>query len=597
MLISLFKKFLVLGVLVVSAAQIQTIQDYAAQLPYWGTSWNPGGDSISSYYPSFYVGFAPRSEYPNRIHIRTARGNQTRVSVILDEQTIKDYMYDLVYRDNFYKQATGGDRPAVNVNVRGTVLPQMDFFSQIVNSSQYNIQSSTKANLTPEQLYQKSLDVITALNPGRVFMIDLDLNKEYARWQSVVSSLLNGRSPEAVFTASAEETIIALNSLVWGRVNITEAPSNDLLTKLQTTAQLAISNSPELAQQATELFAMATGDKYQIKVLQNGQWANAISCIQGSCKLQYPEFTAIYPTGSAQSFTSDKFGNRIPNFATPGLWSFLERSYHEVDHIRKESYYGWAPKMDFEDIGNGFHNPAVRFNGANFSKATKEALSAPQEHTQLWAVKRGGVSSGCLRLSLGHVWEMRHIMPVENEKMKQVYFFGNNSQDFDVYDINGDGNLEVIGLEYQITYDTKGSSGLDKREGEELLLSADSREAYYNGLYGSKNVFEKVGDTFVFNNPEVSFPSHIDYQRKSTKSSYVLEGQYPLYEQVYEQDKVQFYVPYTTNGMTSSGAPESPAKKLIRLMGRVRGCAPDSDKNACGEAAFAQEKDVVMEGR
>jgi hypothetical protein len=597
---SLLKKFLITTVLIVSAAQIQTIQDYAEQLPFWGTSWSPGNDSIGSYYPSFYVGFAPRSEYPSRIHIRTARGNQTRVSVILDEQTVKDYMYDLVYRDNFYKEATGGDRPAANVNIQGAALPQMEFFSQVVNSPQYDIPGAIQANLPSEQLYQKSLQMIIALNPGRVFVINLDLNKEYARWKTIVASVLDGRSPEAVFTADAKETIIALDSLVWGRVNLTEAPSTDLISKLQATAAAAMASATteQFAEQATELFSMATANKYQIKTVdQNGQWTPAIACNQGSCRLSYPEFTAIYPTGSHKSYKNDDFGNSIPHFATPGLWSFLERSYHEVDHIRDESYYGWAPKMDFEAIGNGFHNPAVRFNGDNFSKTTREALRAPPEHTQLWAVKRGGVSSGCLRLSLGHVWEMRHIMPVENDKMKQVYFFGNNSTDFDLYDVNGDGNLEVMGLEYQITYDTKGSSGLDKREGEELLLTADSREAYYKGLYGSKSVFEKMGESFVFNNPEVSFPSHLDYQVKKANTTYVMEGQFPLYEQVYEQDKVQFYMPYSTSGMSSSGQPESAGKRMVRLMGRVRGCAPDSDKVACGEAAFAQEKDIIFGGR
>ena len=587
MFFSLLKKFLLANIFIVSAAQIQTVQDYTKQLPFWGTSWNPGNDATESYYPSFYVGFAPRSEYPSRIHIRTARGNQTRVSVILDEQTIKDYMYDLVYRDNFYKEATSGSRPAVNVNVKGDVIPQMDFFSQIVNSSQYDIQNSVQSNLSAEQLYKKSLETMIALNSNRVFMIDLDLNKEYARWQTVVADLLQGRSPESVFTADAVETIIALNSLVWGRVNITEQPNSALLAKLQATATqaLASNSSEQFAQQATELFAMATGEKYQIKIIdQNGKWASAISCVQESCSLNYPEFTAIYPTGSFKGSTNDNFGNDIPKFATPGLWTFLAHSGRNVDNIRDEPFYGWAPKMDFEEIHNGFHNPAVRFNGSNFSKATREALSAPEDHTQLWAVKRGGVSSGCLRLSLGHVWEMRHVMPVENEKMKQVYFFGNNSTDFDLYDINGDGELEVMGVEYQITYDTKGSSGLDKREGEDLLLSADSREAYYKGLYGSKNVFEKRGDSFVFNNPEISFPSHLDYKKKITKTSYTMQGQFPLYEQVYEQDKVQFY------------AVNNIDKIRIRLMGRVRGCAPDSDKNACGESAFAQEKKSILGG-
>ena len=66
-----------------------------------------------------------------------------------------------------------------------------------------------------------------------------------------------------------------------------------------------------------------------------------------------------------------------------------------------------------------------------------------------------------------------------------------------------------------------------------------------------------------------------------------------MYEQVYEQDKVQFYMPITTSGIDSGGK-DAIAKRLIRLMGRVRGCAPTTDKDACGENAFEVEKEDVI---
>lgn len=588
------------------AVAIDSIEEYNQLLPVWGTSWKRGdsGHHISSYYPSFYTGFAPRSSYPDRVHIRTSRGNQTRVSVILDDETVRDYMFDLVKRADFYKLMTtprdGGQKSYLNTSPKGaSFIDQALLFDQIIESNKYQIRPTvavaTTDTVMTEVFYIQSVGLIESLNPGRFFWIDIDLQKEFDRWQSVLMTVLEGRSPEQVLTSRSTQLMVAINTLVWGRVNYTATPSEALVQQVQNTARLAVGGAKkDFYASAFELFKSVTGDKYNFKTVSvSGVWQEALSCTSEACTLRYPELTTIYPTGSYTGSTRDEFNNRIPEFATPGLWSFLDRAYHDVDHIRKEPYYGWAPKMDFEGIGNGFHNPAVRFNGSNFSKSVKEALMAPQDHTELWAVKRGNVSSGCLRLSLGHVWEMRHIMPVQNDKMKMVYFFGNASADYDVYDINGDGDLEVMGLEYQISYDTKGASGLDKREGEELSLGSEDRESYYLDLYGKK-VFSLLDNYFYFSNPKVSFPSHLDYQKKKTTTSLVVQGEIPLYEQVYEQDKVQFYMPITTQDI-GSGGKEAISKRLIRLMGRVRGCAPTTDKNICGEQAFETEKSDVIE--
>ncbi len=578
------------------------IDEYNNSILVWGTSWKPGEGRISYYYPSFYTGFAPRSEFPNRIHIRTSRGNQTRVSVILDDKTLQDYLYDLVTRLNFYEEMTtsqNGHRAALDINPDNSeLLPQLENFKNVVTSPVYGIQEKMSSNNPTSPLfYQQSVEVMKQLNPGRVFEIRLNLNNEFAKWKDLVPSILNGQSPEQAFTTNSEETIKALNSLVWGRVNYTETPSTEVVNSLQQLANLVADYSETaFLAQALELFKEITSEKYDFKTVDNnGQWIDAINCAEDQCWLNYYEFTTIYPTGSLKSSTRDRFGNRIPQFATPGLWPFLDRGYHEVDHIRREPYYGWAPKMDFEAIGNGFHNPAVRFAGGSFSNSVKELLMAPTNHTQLWAVKRGGVSSGCLRLPLGHVWEMRHIMPVENEKMKQVYQFGNDSEDFDLYDIDGDGNVEVMGVEYMISYDTQGSSGLSKRDGKNLNIAMDDKYNFYEDLYGQNNVFQTNGVTgqFEFLDPKVSMPSHLDLQRKRVRTSMEVSGIFPLYEQTYERDKVQFYSPITTSGMQSRGN-STIGMRLVRLMGRVKGCAPTSNSQDCGSAAFEQEKSDVL---
>lgn len=562
---------------------LTTIEQYNEQLPYWGVSWSPGANAQNGYYPSFYTGFAMRSQSPEKIHVRTSRGNQTRISVILDEATIRDYLFDLVAREKFYRQATSGGPFMIAPN-SAKLLPQLEYFSQILRSPDYGIVDfvANAEKFSPEQIYAKSLDVLSRLNPGRVFHLQIDLRAEFKRWQSEVIAASGGQA--ATILRDPKATILAINGLVFGRVNMTEKPTSEIMEALARALTLAIESTDEAAARAAhvEAFRQATGSKYNLRVLRNGAWASAIDCAAvGDCVLRYPEFTAIYPTGSAMSKTSDEFGNRINAFSTPGLWQFLARAgKHEVDNIRNEPFYGFAPKMDYEAIGNGFHNPAVRFWGP--PKSLKSALGIPDAHNTLWAVKRGGVSRGCLRFPLGHLWEFRQIFPVENSKMSQVMFFGNRSQDFDVYDVDGDGRPEVMGVQYMISYGLQGASGLATREGKGMEINEGKKLEFYQDLYGSRGVFSfDGGDRYLFENPTVSMPSYLDLRKQNVAVRQRMVGQYPLYEQHYEREKVQFYA--------LSGSMTPANKLLVRLMGRVRGCAPNANPVDCGKSAFEQE--------
>lgn len=560
------------------AQDVSTIGEYNKNLPYWGTTWAPGAGNTNGYHPQVYTGFAMRQENPDRIHVRTSRGNQTRVSVILDENTLIDYTFDLVKRANVLNSTK-----KINVNPAGAkILPTLKWYTQIVDSNEYGIRSFVQkaqtGGVSKEEMYKKGLETLTALNPGRVFNLKIDLKAEFQKWKE------QQKQPNAQVSGESA-TILAIDSLVWGRVNLTSKPSEALLAKLQKAQELAAGNDEQaFVQAAVDLFKEATGEKYKIKVLKDGKLVDAIQCLaaEPSCTLTYPEFTAIYPTGSVMAKTSDENGNSINTFATPGLWNFVSRGARNVDNIRDEPYYGWAPKMDYQSIGNGFHNPAVRFFSP--SAAIKSSLGAPQSHNTLWAVKRGGVSHGCLRLPLGHLWEMRQIFPVEDSKMQKLFFFGNTARDFDVYDVDGDGKAEVMGVEYMISYNLKGASGLARREGADFsAVDADKKYDFYENLYGSRNVFTADGKgNFAFTNPNVSLQSYLDLSKVSVKTRVKLNGTFPLYEQTFEREKVQLY---------SSGGVN---KTLHRIMGRIRGCAPTSDKVSCGEAAFDQEAKSVL---
>ena len=524
-----------------------------------------------------------RSEFPERIHVRTARGNQTRLTVILDEQTIKDYIFDLTKRYSFYRRMTSGSGAPLKLAPSSAILmPQLAAYNQIIESQTYGIIPFVQSanSQSAEAIYSKSLNVLSQLNPGRIFFIKLDLNSEFNKWKSQVQQATAGDATK--ITGDSAAVIAAINNLVFGRINYSEKPSTEVLAKLKTAIDAATANVPadQFTAAALDLFKAVTGKKYAIQVLNsNGQFQDAIQCSAASCVLGYPEFTAVYPTGSAISFTSDEFGNKITNFATPGLWQFLSRSYHEIDNIRDEPFYGWVPKMDYEGAGNGFHNPAVRFYGV--ASSAKKALGIDPNHNTFWAVKRGGVSHGCLRMGSGHVWEMRHIFPVENSKATKIMFFGSRSKDFDLFDIDGNGQPEVMGVEYFISYGLAGTDDLARREGTGLEINADKKLDFYNTLYGSRGVFTANGNQFMFQNPRISMPSYLDYKKKTVKAVQTMTGNYPLYEQSYEKDKIQLY---SIGDMASKRN-----KDIVRLMGRVRGCAPTSDKQQCGEAAFDSE--------
>ncbi|MCO5142937.1 MAG: hypothetical protein M9962_07600 [Oligoflexia bacterium] len=575
-----------------------TIQNYNESLPIWGTTWKPGSDSVNGYYPSFYTGFAIRSASAERIHIKTARGNQTRVSIIVDDTNMKDYIFDLSKRYTFYKKAEQAG--LINTKPKNASLtPHLEYFNKIIESNDYGILSFVSSTAANNEVlnYKKSLEVLEKLNPGRVFKLNIDLSQEFLKWKSYIrANLAKDTNTNTYFTSNPDKAVTALSNILFGRITVEKKPSDATLKQLAYASQLALQSDDNevFVQEMAKLLTLVSGNKFNFKTLNAyDQFVSPIQCNSVSnCWLSYIEFTAIYPTGSVKASTKDKFGNSIPTFATPGLWQFLSRSSHEVDNIRSEPYYGWIPKMDFEAAGNGFHNPAVRFYGV--SSSVKSSLNIDSSHNTLWTVKRGGVSHGCLRLPVGHAWELRNMFPVANEDMTKIFFYGSNPKDFDLYDIDGDGSLELIGVEYLVSYGLQGDSGLPSREGSDLKISKEDKLNFYKNLYGSRGVFElNSSNQYIFSNPSVSLPSYLDFKKKSISSRVEIKGEYALYEMPYEQDKVQFYAPYTTAGLTVKGS--SPlSKRIVRLMGRVRGCSPTTNKDICGESAFDKEMNSLL---
>lgn len=274
------------------------------------------------------------------------------------------------------------------------------------------------------------------------------------------------------------------------------------------------------------------------------------------------------------------------------LMTFLERPHHDVDHIRSQGYYGYAPKMDWQGIGNGIHNPGVSHYLVGGKHLYKE-LNIPEKYKFLWVVSRGPVSHGCVRMSGGHLWEVRQVLPSDTKRMKEVHYFGNRSSDYDVYDIDGDGQAEVMGSDYLIAYSVKGASGDARRKGKNFSTEGVTKAAFYKNLYGEKGQFTQTGDSFVFGNPHIShFRKNDADDRKGAVVSQALEGNFALYEQTYEKDKVQVYrLPSKYQKQLSiRNNKKSTGKQMVRVLGRAAGCGPFKDEwSYCYEDAFDSE--------
>lgn len=577
------------------ANDLFTIDEYNNSLAKFGVPFH------SRYPASFYTGFAMRVEDPRRIHFRAGRGNQVRLTAILDEYTLLTYLYTLKKRQKVYGEAKAKGM------LKAKSTDQMDAFSRIVDSPTYNIGGTIQAfeekKLSREQLYQASLDILAKLNPHRVFPIDMDLKAAFLKWQPDLARFAEGykgkpddqANIEQFITKNADDAIVVSNDMLFGRVNVfylTDQSKKKLAEMIALVGQKPADDSAFLGL-ARDYFKGITGGKYDFRTVADGKFVPALQCEKPAdqCRLAYSEFTAIYPNGSAKTSTQDRHGNTIHIIRNSVLMPFLDRSHHDVDHIRSEGYYGYAPKMDWQSIGNGIHNPGVSHHLPGMRHLYQE-LDIPKDYKFVWVVSRGPVSHGCVRMSVGHLWEVRESFPAGNERMKKAFYFGNHSADYDVYDIDGDGELEVMGTKYVIAYSVKGPSGDSSRKGKGFSTAKVTKEAFYKDLYG-KGQYVREGDTYKFTDPYVSY-----FRKKKASSrngkviSRPLKGAFSLYEQLYEKDKVQVYhlPPKYRKQLKIRDNKKSTGKQMVRVLGRISACGPfKGEWSLCNEEQFDQE--------
>jgi hypothetical protein len=254
-------------------------------------------------------------------------------------------------------------------------------------------------------------------------------------------------------------------------------------------------------------------------------------------RLEFVEFTAIHPIGTFNEYT-DYRGRKIPLYPTPGRRALTtHQRTHTVDHIPTVAVYSYSPWIPYMHVGTKLHNSfhtlwwRMEVDQTGFlPESWREASNESREggrHTHLWLLSRGPMSSGCTHLTTGHISELRQLLPSETDKLYEVDTFLNRSYDYDVFDIDGDFEPEVMGVGYFVAY------SLRKKLPNRLRVR-NERSAYYDWLYAGDLELDGGGPGFFSDIHDGRFVERV--ARKGTSYERL-----PLHEAAYEPERIQFY--------------------------------------------------------
>jgi hypothetical protein len=474
----------------------------------WDGSRPPEGVYFHWYEPSFYAGFAPRTQDPARLHIRVSRGSQVRVTVVLGDAELDAYLDDLALRRATYQELVDAKVIQLSTN------REYERFTARLDEAGVAGAIRTRASLGPAGFRQQTAEIMSTLNPERVFKIRMPVQDVLARWH-------------AALVGGGDQKLDLANAILPGRVNVT-ALSPDLqsaLGRATDATQAGGPDTPAFRDAALAFLDKATSGRYRVR----------------DGVVEAVEFTAIYPAGTADLTTTYK-GEKLPDFGVTGIWPLIPRARGRgllgmVDYISPNPGYGFIPILSYQYAGgiayNAFHNAGVRcelgntpFLPAAWRKAVSERDGKPMQN--LWIVGRGPTSHGCTRLPSGHMSELRHLVPASSSALEQVVTFRNLPQCYDLFDIDGDGKPEVMGVQYYLAY----------RSNEHTPVRtwvSNRREPFYRWLYGDNVTLGDVGHVALKEVPICRFAG-----RKAQEADTL--GPMPLYEAPFAPEQIQFYV-------------------------------------------------------
>ena len=457
--------------------------------------------------PSFYTGFAPRTLDPRRIHVHVGRGNQLRVTVVLAADVLQEYARDLLVRYQTYRTLEDAGRLVLTQNVGFE-----DFERTIRDIDLVNLVAHEKG-LAPDALRERNLALLERLNPGRVFRIRMPVDDLVRRWAANVTAA--DRSG-----IDARRRLALVNAMLPTRLWLTDLDA-DVARDVDTLVRRASAPPAELQPAFLAVFTKVTNGLYPVV-------GDAV---------RFDEFTAIYPVGTWNGFTS-WHGRNIPAYATPGRRTLTtHQRTGTVDHVPEDQSYSYFPWIPYIHIGPRMHDalhtlwwqmPTDR--PPSFLPATWRTVDRGSRDGKpfryLWLLSRGPMSHGCTHVNGGHISELRQILPPDTEMLYDIDVFINRSELYDVFDIDGDGTPEVMGVKYFIAY------SLDDTR-PDRLRAPNERHAYYDWLYGGdvgwdgdRGVFTGVRDGHFVDRAAVDGDEYRTVR---------------LYEAEYAPERLQFY--------------------------------------------------------
>ena len=466
--------------------------------------------------PSFYTGFAPRCQDPNRIHIHLGRGNQVRVTLVLSNQIVDSYLPDLAVRYRVYHELIKKSKIKLTQNMG------FEKFSRIISEEKILELADEKNDMALSQYRKISLEILEKLNPGKVFHISVDFDRRINEWSTQLAPFLTKKS-------SIQESLILINNMLPTRIWVSELPWR-LEDKLRYTITLyGLYEEAEKSEKswnafynaAVELFEAATKGIYPLK----GQM------------LDFYEFTAVYPVGTLNQMAKYD-GRNIPLYPCPGKRNLIEHQRTKVvDHIPDKACYGYLPWLPYMHVGKTLHNSfhtlwfqdntkTNRFIPKEWKQNTKDSRTG-KPYPRLWLLSRGPMSHGCTHVNAGHISELRQMLPSAEKSLPRVVTYRNKSNHFDVFDIDGDGQPEVMGVKYFHAYSLRNKKPHKRR------APAD-RKSFYKWLYVNGYYYDNDGKLFFDQAPTSR------YVRKNAYKGETYEN-IPLYEAEYTPETIQFY--------------------------------------------------------
>ncbi len=464
--------------------------------------------------PMFYTGFAPRIQDPKRVHTFLGRGNQVRLTAVLSDEVLDEYLQDIALRYRGVQALLDAGELKLTQN------KQWERFKNIVHAEGL-LGLAEGANLMDPEAYRAlSLVKMAALNPGRVFHIKMDLRERFAEWAEGALPA----SPTVSMSPDAE--LDAVNALLPTRFK------HSTMTKTKAAKLEAARHAWADVHQGGdfETFFRAAAALFD-------EAGEGLYFVNDEGFLDVWEFTAIYPVGTLNQYVKHE-GNQIPLYPCPGVRQIC---YHQrtrvADHISEKGSYGFTPWIPYMHVGsrlhNSFHSLWFRIDARHWDPLPEEwrRVSAGERegkpYPYLWLVSRGPMSQGCTHVNAGFLNEFRQIFPSTEEGLSGVVTYRNKYQHYDVYDIDGNGEPEVMGVAYFHAYSLSNKKPFKYR-------ANPNRKDFYAWLYGAGYRYDE-NDQVIFDEATVS----------KFRGARAVEGHtyhdIPLYEAEYFGESIQFY--------------------------------------------------------